>query len=216
MCTILVEASGKWGIPEGFERGLSDFKISNEVIVTAGVYVMVNGRFPFQIGPNRAGTALGIVRLGGHREGEETGWQCALREAFEEATLQITAVKPPATYWYETASSDTPSVFTEEWPEDEIEPILVGRHLNRNHMTPIYLAVSRDTPVPANETKGLLLLSPSEISRVITKGMTLKQYVQAGGKAIIHEELPMNGRLEPFPHLKLLHWVLKQHPDLVK
>ncbi|QRG65124.1 NUDIX domain-containing protein [Brevibacillus choshinensis] len=176
----------------------------------------MNGRFPFQVGPNRAGTALGIIRLGGHREGTETGWECAAREAYEEASLQITALKPPATYWYETSAADSPARFLEKWPENGINPILIGRHLNRNHMTPIYLAVSQDNPVPANETKGLLLLTPTDISKIIAKPITLKQYLQAGGKAVIHENLPMNGRLEPFPHLKLLHWVLRQHPDLAK
>ncbi|WNC12241.1 NUDIX hydrolase [Brevibacillus brevis] len=177
---------------------------------------MVDGRFPFQVGPTRAGNALGVVRLGGHREGKETGWQCAAREAYEEATLHITAIRPPATYWYATASSGYPALLEDTWPAAEIEPILVGRHLNRSQITPIYLAVSNDTPVPAHETKGLLLLAPADIARIVGKGMTLGQYLNAGGKAIMQEELPLHLRLEPFPHLKLLQWVLQKHPGILQ
>ncbi|MGG0938851.1 NUDIX hydrolase [Brevibacillus centrosporus] len=196
-------------------KGESDFKITNEVIVTAGVYVRVQGRFPFQIGPNRAGTALGIVRLGGHREGRETGWQCAAREAHEEASLQVSPVPPPRTYWYETAVADTPALFEGAWLEEGVAPILIGRHLNRHNLTPIYLAVSQDKPVPAHETKGLLLLSPEEISTILSKEITLGQYLDAGGKALLRVDLPLNGRLQPFPHLRLLHWVLTQHPEIL-
>lgn len=184
--------------------------------MTAGVFVMVQGRFPFQVGLNRAGTALGIIRLGGHREGRETGWECASREAWEEASLTIAAVQPPATYWYETASADAPAFFKDVWPEEGVPPILIGRQMNRPHMTPIFLAASQDTPIPAHETKGLLLLTPAEIAAIVSKGMTLEQYLDAGGKAILHAELPANGRLEPLPHLRLLHWVLRRHPEIAR
>ncbi len=37
-------------------------------IVTAVVHVNNKGRFPFQVGPTKIGEALGVMRLGGHRE----------------------------------------------------------------------------------------------------------------------------------------------------
>lgn len=110
----------------------------NENVVTAGVYVKTNGLFPFQVGPTKSGTTLGVVRLGGHRENGETGWECASREAFEEATLRLTPIKPPATYWYE--ASDNPELIIGGWQEGDIEPILVGKRLGSNQITPIYLA----------------------------------------------------------------------------
>ncbi len=72
-----------------------------ENVITAGVYVNITGLFPFQIGPTKSGTTLGVVRLGGHKDSGETGWECAAREAYEEATLRLTPIKPPATYWYD-------------------------------------------------------------------------------------------------------------------
>ena len=65
----------------------------NSKILTAGVFVNINGYFPFQVGPTKSGTALGFVRIGGHRENGETGLQCASREAFEEASIAITPIK---------------------------------------------------------------------------------------------------------------------------
>ncbi|HLZ62576.1 MAG TPA: hypothetical protein VKR06_36995 [Ktedonosporobacter sp.] len=59
----------------------SDYKFK-----TAGVYVNVAGFFVFQVGLTSAGDKLGVVRLGGHREGDESAWECATREALESET----------------------------------------------------------------------------------------------------------------------------------
>lgn len=75
-------------------------------------------------------------------------------------------------------------------------------------------SIARQTR-PAHETKGLLLLSPEEISTILSKEITLGQYLDAGGKALLRVDLPLNGRLQPFPHLRLLHWVLTQHPEIL-
>ncbi len=52
---------------------------------TAGAYVLLDGRFPFIVGPTPDGDRLAVVRLGGHREAGESPWQCAAREVMEES-----------------------------------------------------------------------------------------------------------------------------------
>ncbi|MDF2714368.1 MAG: hydrolase [Paenibacillus sp.] len=185
----------------------------NETVVTAGVYVNINGQFPFQVGPTKAGTALGVVRLGGHREQGETGWQCASREAFEEASLRITPIRPPATYWYE--ASGNPELSIGGWQQGDVEPILVGKRVESNQITPIYLAYSKDSLVPSAETKGLLLLSPADVANLVSAPITLGQYLESGGRAVFGDTLPLHLPLEPFPHLRLLDVLIKRHPEIV-
>lgn len=186
---------------------------SFRTIVTAGLFVHTGGLFPFQAGPDKSGQVLGVVRLGGHREEGETGWECASREAWEEASIRVTPVAPPATYWLE--DGDNEQLYAGMWQEDEIAPVLVTQRANGD-ITPIYLAVSNDQPVPASETKALLLLSPEEIQRIVTAPITLRQYLEAGGNAVWKEQLPLDMILQPFPHLRLLHVLLRIHPEIAQ
>jgi hypothetical protein len=72
--------------------------IANASITTVGAYVTVDGLYPFAIGSRLHNGQIPVVRLGGHREEHETGWQCAVREVQEEANLQINPLVPQATY----------------------------------------------------------------------------------------------------------------------
>jgi hypothetical protein len=92
---------------------------------------------------------------------------------------------------------------------------MVGKRLDSNQITPIYLALSQDSPQPAAETKGILLLNRTEIITIVTNGITLGQYLESGGKAVFNGNLPMNYILEPFPHLRLLETLIRKHPELV-
>lgn len=60
------------------------FDIQNAKINTAGAYVRINGLYLFTIGIKPHHGNIPVVRIGGHQEGNETGWQCAMREAFEK------------------------------------------------------------------------------------------------------------------------------------
>ncbi|QHT62550.1 NUDIX domain-containing protein [Paenibacillus lycopersici] len=182
-------------------------------IITAGAYVNIDGYFLFQVGPTKSGTTLGVVRLGGHREDGETGWQCAMREVSEESSLAIKPVTPPVTYWYE--ASDDPDLVPGGWMEEDHAPILVAKRPDSQLITPVFLASADEAPVPAMETKGILILSPGNIRKINSRRMTLGQYLESGGKAVMKEELPPDLLLEPFPHLLLLELLIERHPEIV-
>ncbi|WP_240633247.1 hypothetical protein [Paenibacillus montanisoli] len=64
------------------------------------------------------------------------------------------------------------------------------------------------------ETKGVLLLSPDDIRRIAFASVTLGEYIQAGGKANLKEELPLHLPLEPFQQLRLLERLIRMHPEI--
>jgi 8-oxo-dGTP pyrophosphatase MutT (NUDIX family) len=188
----------------------------NRKVITAGVYVNVAGFFPFQVGPTKSGTTLGIARLGGHREGNETGWQCASREAYEEASLHVISLIPPATYW--AGITNILALHMGEWLSNvpgDIAPILVTRR-NEEYITPIYLCYSHDEPQPCSETKALLLLRPCEIHQIVTETITLGHYLEKGGKILFRENLPEHFFLEPLGHLQLLDKLIQLHPEITR
>ncbi|HAM81739.1 hypothetical protein [Ornithinibacillus bavariensis] len=65
----------------------------------AGAYVLCKGLFVLQVGPNKEGDKFGMVRLGGHREGNETALDTAKCEVYEEDQVEITPFNPNTTYY---------------------------------------------------------------------------------------------------------------------
>ena len=186
--------------------------IQNATINTVGAYVCINGLYPFAIGIQPHNGRIPVVRLGGHREEHETGWQCAVREVYEEANLQIEPLLPQTTYL-----SDWDHIETElqeiQWQhkiEQESIPILVVtyRGEDKMHLSLMYLAHAKGLPTPSSEVKGLLLLKKEEIHSLCQEPLTLEQYLSRGGKAILNAEFDTRLVLEPFAQLRLLSRIL--------
>jgi 8-oxo-dGTP pyrophosphatase MutT (NUDIX family) len=187
-------------------------EIQNARINTAGAYVRINGYYLFAIGTKLHRGCIPIIRPGGHREEHETGWQCATRELYEEARLQIKPLLPQTTYFSEWDQIDAePQEIQWQCKTDqEPVPILVLAYRNESsiHLSLMYLAHANGLPQPSSEVKGLLLLKEEEIDHLCQEPVTLKQYLVKGGKAILNYEFDTSLVLEPFPQLRLLSRIL--------
>lgn len=189
--------------------------IQNARVNTAGAYVCLEGFYLFAIGIRPHNGHIPVVRLGGHREKGETGWQCAAREVLEEASLQIEPLFAQTTY---LADGDCLETGLEgiQWQrkiEQEPAPLLVVayQHEDGTWLSLMYLAQADRLPKPSSEVKGILLLTQEEIHRLCQEPMTLEQYLGRGGRAILKAKFDTRLVLEPFAQLRLLSKILNMH-----
>lgn len=193
------------------------FEIQSARINTAGAYVCINGLYLFTIGIKPHNGHIPVVRLGGHREENETGWQCALREVYEEANLQIKPLLPQSTYLcdWDKLEAELEKIQWQHEIEQDPAPFLVVSYYREEKMTLslMYLAHAEGVPTPSSEVKGLLLLKETEIHRICQEPITLRQYLDFGGNAILIDNFDMSLFLEPFAQLRLLSRILNVQPD---
>ena len=181
-------------------------------INTAGAYVIINGLYLFTIGIKLHNGHIPVVRLGGHREENETGWQCAVREVLEEANLRIEPILPQTTYLCDWDNLDA-ELSIIPWQHNNAQepiPCLVVTYSREEVITVslMYFARATGVPMPSSEVKGLLLLDEAEIHRICQGPTTLAQYLNNGGKAILSDEFNTCLMLEPFAQLRLLSKIL--------
>ncbi len=183
-------------------------------INTAGAYVCIDGLYLFAIGTRLHNGHLPIFRLGGHREAQETGWQCAVREVYEETRLQIKPLSSQTTY---LADGERLEAELQEvrWQREECAPFLVVAYRRENGilLSLMYLARAETLPTPSAEVKGLLLLKEEDVHRLCREAHTLEQYLHTGGKAILNHDFDTRLILEPFAQLRLLSRILSIEAD---
>ncbi|MEK4912821.1 MULTISPECIES: NUDIX hydrolase [Bacillus] len=183
----------------------------NRDVRTSGAYVLYNNLFIFQVGPTRKGDTLGVVRLGGHKENNETAVETAKREVKEEAAIDITILSSPSTYYKENWNAQSKKIKV----ENEVAPILIIDSPYET-LSIMYIAHSENEPNPSSETNGLLLLSVSDIRLICSKEITLNDYIKQGGMAILKEKVDKELILQPFPQLLFLAELLKKDPVLLQ
>ncbi|MDI6676726.1 NUDIX domain-containing protein [Bacillus wiedmannii] len=178
---------------------------------TAGAYVMYKNLFVFQVGPTNKGDTLGVVRLGGHKEGDETAVETAKREVKEEATIDIAILSSPCTYYKKNWDAQSKKIIV----ENEINPILIIDSRDETLST-MYMAYAENEPTPSSETNGLLLLSVNDIRLICSKEITLNDYIKQDGIAVLKEKMNKELILQPFPQLMFLAELLKKDPVLLQ
>jgi hypothetical protein len=194
-------------------------RVNDQVVQKAGAFVLTNKRMAFMMGPTVDQSALAIVRLGGHREGAETAWECAQREVFEESRMRITPLTPSMTFYCPNTNFD---IGIELEPitkfhntRFEPRPLIVGHQNSVQSITPIFLATSDDEPVPSMETKALMFLTRKEVIRLCSESITLGEFQTLGGKVMLGQHIDRNLPLKPFGHLLMLSIILEQYPNVI-
>lgn len=181
----------------------------NQDVKTSGAYVLYRGLFIFQVGPTEEADKLGVVRLGGHKEFEETALETARREVFEEASMKITPINSSITY-HMSEWGNNPSIIQ---LDEEVAPILVKGN-EQESLSIMYLSYSENEPSPSSETNGLLLLTPEDIHLICNTKITLNDFIKQNGKAILKGNINRDLFLTPYPQLLFLSKLLKEHPNL--
>lgn len=178
---------------------------------TSGAYVIYKGLFVFQVGPTKEGDKLGVVRLGGHREGNETALDTAKREVFEEAQIEIAPFNPNTTF-YLSEWNDEPTKVNINEP---VVPILIKGNEETSYSI-MYLSNTSTLPTPSSESKGVLLLSPENVRVICRKKISLSDYQKLGGISILKTEIDVNLILQPFPQLLFLSRLLNDETKLMQ
>lgn len=183
-------------------------------VVTAGVILLYGDRFVFQVGRNRAGDALGVVRLGGHLEAEEEPAACARREVLEEACVDAQMCEPPSTFAYDAAAGPA-ALRPVQWTGSRPAPLFVGRaHEDDEEVLSVtYRATTDVRPVPGAETQALLLLTAAHVRALADTTVTLPDIVAAGAEVIAAVDLPADLPLRPHAQLVALSELLRRGED---
>lgn len=178
---------------------------------TSGAYVLFKGFFVFQVGPTKNGDKLGVVRLGGHSEEDESPLDTAIREALEEASIKINPINSPVTYFLDGWNEKANKILI----NDEVNPILIKGN-KRESNTVMYIALAENEPKPSSESKGLLLLTQNNVELICSRPITLNEFLNQNGWAKIKENFNRDLVLEPFPQLLFLSQLLKQEPKYIE
>lgn len=178
---------------------------------TAGAFTLVDDLFIFMVGPNENGD-LCVVRLGGHRENDETPIECLKREMKEEASISITPVNSPITYRIEEWGEE-PRLIEQNFKED-ISPVNIKGKEN-GALSLLYFAYADKEPIPDCETHGILFLKRTDIDLICKELITIEDFIKSGGKAIFHKEIRKDVILKPGVHLSFLSMLNKRHPDII-
>jgi GNAT superfamily N-acetyltransferase len=187
---------------------------TNTNVNTAGAYISTHGRYPFVLGARLHQGCIPLIRIGGHREGDETGWQCAAREAYEETNLRIRPLTPATTYWVDGDhfEAELKKIDWKAESDQETAPVLVVSYYRAGQtvLSLMYLAEADELPVPSSEVTGLLLLAEKDVHQICREAITLEQYLAGGGQAILTGAFDHKLVLEPFVQLRLLSRILSK------
>lgn len=181
----------------------------NKNVVKAGAYVLYEGRFVFMFGFNDAKDMLGVVRLGGHREPDETPVQCAIREVREECMLDALPFDSPETF---VEGERALTLLSQEliFPR----PVWVKQQAGAitEKWTIMYLMRAQGTMKPHMETQGLISVNQNSIDLLCTGHASLRTMREYGAVVRMSVPLPEDMPLTPSLQVHFLNWLLHSRP----
>ena len=187
-------------------------------IDVAGVLICIDGQYLFALGAQSHHGRTPVYRVGGHREGHESAWECAAREALEETGLRIHYLAPPATWLLADGDHVDSALERIAWENAEDQahaPFLVVAYRRKGEfrLSVMYLAKTNEIPSPASEVKGLVLLGKSQLDRLCHERITLAQFLHEGGTAFLTSDFDRSLELELFAQPRLLARILSMEDE---
>jgi 8-oxo-dGTP pyrophosphatase MutT (NUDIX family) len=176
----------------------------------AGVVLMVDGRLVTTLNRDHLPaelerSALRVGGVGGGQAPGETIWDCAAREALEEAGCAVRLVSSPRTYVraadgplrHARCRDDVAPLLFEWGPRDDPAPYEPGLPAGPRLYNAFFLARPAQNPHPG-DVEGLLLLRPSAWS-LVERGATIEDVLEAGAHLLERVSIPRKTRLWSFP-----------------
>ncbi|MDV3425823.1 MAG: NUDIX domain-containing protein [Bacillota bacterium] len=164
------------------------------------------------IGPDKSGKKLGIVRLGGHIEGNENYLEALEREIKEEASIKIKLINSPSSFYKKSWDERDYYEITDNIPL-EIKPLIITG--DKVSSTAVFLAYTEELPKPSSEAYGIIFLKENDIKDICSKKLCLNDFLRNGGKFIQQKEIDYNMEMYAGVHLAFLNRLLNQGNDLV-
>ena len=176
---------------------------------TAGIYLKYNNRFAFMFGPDEKSSHHGVVRFGGHVNGNESAIACALREIREEANVDVTVSTSPRTFYLSDGYAIP--VVADSYAHVRPRPILISGGTPVSPMSVMFVGRTEKSLLPSGETQGIVLLTVDEIRWLCDSHVTLQELLRSDGRIIERERLDRSLRLVPYLQLRFLRWAIDQN-----
>jgi 8-oxo-dGTP pyrophosphatase MutT (NUDIX family) len=189
---------------------------------------MVDGRLVLTLNHDHLptqleGAALRVGGVGGGQEPGETIWECAMREAREEAKRAVKLISASRTYLMgpdgplrSVRCRDDIAPLLFEWgpnptPDEPYAPDLPAGPLLYNAM---FLA-RPDGAVRPGDVEGLLLMPPTAWPLVQRQG-TIREALEEGASLLERAPIPHDTRLWSFPEdsMKAVCELIAREPEL--
>lgn len=188
-----------------------DLNILN-VFETVGAFVQYEDTLAFMIGPDKSGEKLGITRLGGHIEKNESLLQALEREVKEEGSIKVKLLDCSSTFYKTKWEDISYSQITNDIIWDIKPLIIVG---DKSRSTAVFLSYAEDEPKPAAESSGIIFLRKNDIIDICSKKLLLKDFLNNGGKLIKQKEIDHNLEIYAGVHLTFLYKLMQDKNELI-
>jgi hypothetical protein len=162
------------------------------------------------IGPDRTGQRLGIVRFGGHIEGVESLYETLEREVQEEASIKVSTINSPKTYY-------KPNWHENYYSEVNIDGLISPKPLiicGNPPSTAVFLSYAEEEPKPASEAHGIIFLRKQDIIDICTSKMDLNKFLRNGGKLLQQKSLDYSMEMYAGVHLQFFYNLLKDNSEI--
>jgi hypothetical protein len=189
-----------------FELGiLNGFK-------TVGSFILYKDTIAFMIGPDNTGEKLGVMRLGGHIEENESYLQTLEREIKEEGSIEVKLLNSPNTFYKRNWDDNNYNEITDDIALDIKPLIIVG---DKMRSTAVFLSYTEEEPKPSSEACGIIFLKENEIKRICSEKLRLRDFLESGGKLIEQKEIDYDMEMYAGVHLTFLNRLMEDKNNLV-